>query len=69
MGHNDLGHFHRKVGDHATALRHYTKSREFCTTNPHVVEMCLNILEVSGSFYIHSSADAVNPSKATTRGT
>ncbi|PVF98382.1 hypothetical protein CPB86DRAFT_774856 [Serendipita vermifera] len=46
MGHNDLGHFHRKVGDHATALRHYTKSREFCTTNPHVVEMCLNILEL-----------------------
>jgi len=46
MGHNELGHFYRNQGDHATALRHYTKSREFCTTSPHVVDMCLYILEL-----------------------
>ncbi|CCA73886.1 related to COP9 signalosome complex subunit 1 [Serendipita indica DSM 11827] len=46
MGHNELGHFYRAHGDHATALRHYTKSREFCTSSAHVVDMCLNILEL-----------------------
>lgn len=46
MGHNELGHFYRATGDSATALRHYTKSREYCTTSPHVVDMCLYILEV-----------------------
>ncbi|KAG8827964.1 hypothetical protein FRC17_007649 [Serendipita sp. 399] len=46
MGHNELGHFYRSHGDHATALRHYTKSREFCTSSSHVVDMSLNILEL-----------------------
>ncbi|KAJ7845916.1 G protein pathway suppressor 1 [Mycena leptocephala] len=47
MGHRDLGDFYRSVGEYPTALKHYTKSREFCTTSQHVLEMCLSVLEVS----------------------
>ena len=46
MGHRDLGNFYRAVGDPATALKHFTKSREFCATGQHVLEMCLSVLEV-----------------------
>ncbi|KAF6745950.1 G protein pathway suppressor 1 [Ephemerocybe angulata] len=46
MAHRDLGDFYRQVGDYATALKHYTKSREFCATSAHVLEMCLSVLEL-----------------------
>ena len=46
MAYRDLGEFYRATGDHAAALKHYTKSREFCTTSHHVLEMCLSVLEV-----------------------
>lgn len=46
MGHRDLGDFYRSLGDFPTALKHYTKSREFCTTSQHVLDMCLSVLEV-----------------------
>lgn len=50
MGHRDLGAYYRSVGDHSTALKHYTKSREYCTTSQHVLDMCLSVLEVRFSF-------------------
>ncbi|KAH7107066.1 PCI-domain-containing protein [Auriculariales sp. MPI-PUGE-AT-0066] len=46
MAHRDLGDHYRLTADHANALKHYTKSREFCTTSQHVLEMCLSILEL-----------------------
>lgn len=46
MGHRDLADFYRSVGDYSTAMKHYTKSREFCTTSQHVLDMCLSVLEV-----------------------
>lgn len=46
MAHRDLGSFYRATGDYPTALKHYTKSREFCTTSQHVLDMCLSVLEV-----------------------
>jgi COP9 signalosome complex subunit 1 len=46
MAHRDLGDFHRATGDHATALKHYTKSREFCASSQQVLDMCLSVLEV-----------------------
>ncbi|TDL27911.1 hypothetical protein BD410DRAFT_894056 [Rickenella mellea] len=46
MAHRDLGNFYRSIGDDPAALKHHTKSREFCSTSQHVVEMCLNILEL-----------------------
>ncbi|KAF5335292.1 hypothetical protein D9611_011788 [Ephemerocybe angulata] len=35
-----------RVGDYAIVLKHYTKSREFCATGAHVLEMCLSVLEL-----------------------
>ena len=52
MAHRDLGDFHRAVGDHATALKHYTKSREYCTTSQHILDMCLSVLEVTYLFSV-----------------
>jgi len=46
MAHRDLGYFFRAVGDYGTSLKHYTKSREFCTTSQHVLDMCMSILEL-----------------------
>ncbi|KAF8665046.1 hypothetical protein AX16_000658 [Volvariella volvacea WC 439] len=46
MGHRDLAEFHRQLGDFSTALKHYTKSREFCATSQHVLDMCLSVLEL-----------------------
>ncbi|KIY73824.1 hypothetical protein CYLTODRAFT_416481 [Cylindrobasidium torrendii FP15055 ss-10] len=46
MAHRDLGDFYRSVGDYPTALKHYTKSREFCSTGQHVLDMCLSVLEL-----------------------
>ncbi|OCH90469.1 PCI-domain-containing protein [Obba rivulosa] len=46
MAHRDLGHFYRATGDHSSALKHLTKSREFCTTSQHVLDMCLSVLEL-----------------------
>ncbi|KAH9474510.1 COP9 signalosome complex subunit 1 [Psilocybe cubensis] len=46
MAHRDLGNFYRSIGDFGTALKHYTKSREFCTTSHHVLDMCMSILEL-----------------------
>ncbi|KZV95984.1 PCI-domain-containing protein [Exidia glandulosa HHB12029] len=46
MAHRDLGDFYRMTSDNSNALKHYTKSREFCTTSQHVLEMCLSVLEL-----------------------
>jgi hypothetical protein len=50
MAHRDLADHCRATGDHAGALKHYTKSREYCTTSQHVLDMCLSVLEVSVVF-------------------
>lgn len=46
MGHRDLARFLYRCGDLQGAIRSYTKSREFCTTSQHVLEMCLGVIEV-----------------------
>lgn len=46
MAHRDLGEYYRATGDFASALKHFTKSREFCSTSKHVLDMCLSVLEV-----------------------
>jgi COP9 signalosome complex subunit 1 len=51
MAHRDLADFYRSLGEHSSALKHYTKSREFCTTSQHVLDMCMSVIEV----YILSS--------------
>ncbi|EJD01854.1 uncharacterized protein FOMMEDRAFT_87024 [Fomitiporia mediterranea MF3/22] len=46
MAHRDLGNFYRATGDDGAALKHYTKSREYCTASQHVLDMCLSVLEL-----------------------
>jgi COP9 signalosome complex subunit 1 len=46
MAHRDLADFYRSLGEHSSALKHYTKSREFCTTSQHVLDMCMSVIEV-----------------------
>ncbi|KAJ3478810.1 hypothetical protein NLI96_g9502 [Meripilus lineatus] len=46
MAYRDLGDFYRSTGDFSTSLKHYTKSREFCTTGQHVLDMCMSVLEL-----------------------
>ncbi|EPS96383.1 hypothetical protein FOMPIDRAFT_1025401 [Fomitopsis schrenkii] len=74
MAYRDLGEFYRETGDHAAALKHYTKSREFCTTSQHVLEMCLSVLEllIEHRNYAHMStyvfkADAALDAASTAR--
>ena len=45
MAHQELGEFYRAAGEHAAALKHYSKSHEFCITSHCVLEMCLSVLE------------------------
>ncbi|ORY82347.1 26S proteasome subunit RPN7-domain-containing protein [Leucosporidium creatinivorum] len=47
MGHRDLARHQYKMGDLQGAIRSYTKSREFCTTSQHVLEMCMGVIEVA----------------------
>jgi COP9 signalosome complex subunit 1 len=47
MGNEDLGNHYFALGDYASALKCYSKMREFCTTPKHIAEMTLKILYVS----------------------
>ncbi|GAA5872623.1 hypothetical protein JCM8547_003712 [Rhodosporidiobolus lusitaniae] len=47
MGHRDLARHEYLTGDLQAAVRSYTKSREFCSTSQHVLEMCLGVIEVA----------------------
>ncbi|KAJ3292275.1 cop9 signalosome complex subunit [Borealophlyctis nickersoniae] len=47
MGHNDLGDHYYNCGDLANALKCYSRTRDYCTTAKHIVDMCLNVIKVS----------------------
>lgn len=46
-GHNDLGDFHYNRGDLNAALKCYVRTRDYCTTSKHIIQMCLNVIKVS----------------------
>ncbi|CAG8535831.1 18266_t:CDS:2, partial [Racocetra persica] len=58
MGHNDLGDHYYHCGNPTNALKCYSRTRDYCTTSKHVIEMCLNVIKVSielGNFsHVHS---------------
>lgn len=58
MGHNDLGDHYYNCGNLTNALKCYSRTRDYCTTAKHVIEMCLNVIKVSielGNFsHVHS---------------
>lgn len=41
------------MGDLQGAIRSYTRSREFCTTPQHILEMCVGVIEVSSRIELH----------------
>lgn len=47
MGHNDLGDFYYNRGDLNSALKCYVRTRDYCTTSKHILQMCLNVIKVS----------------------
>ncbi len=47
MAHRDLGDHFWDTGDYTEALKSYTKTRDYCSTTDHVIEMCLNVIEAS----------------------
>jgi COP9 signalosome complex subunit 1 len=46
-GHDEMGDHCVDVGDLRTAVKCYSRARDYCTTNRHVVSMCLNVIKVS----------------------
>ncbi|KAI9914617.1 hypothetical protein PsorP6_008319 [Peronosclerospora sorghi] len=47
MGHNDLGDFYFELGDLPAALKSFAQARDYCTTDKHIIEMCLNVSKVA----------------------
>ncbi|KAJ3242345.1 hypothetical protein HDU81_005098 [Chytriomyces hyalinus] len=47
MGHMDLGDHFNSCGDLQSAFKCYLRSREYCSTSKHVLDMCFNIIRVS----------------------
>ncbi|GAA5853569.1 hypothetical protein JCM5353_007785 [Sporobolomyces roseus] len=47
MGYRDLARFQYKCGELQDAVRSYTKSREYCTTSQHVLDMCMGVIEIA----------------------
>lgn len=46
-GHDDLGDHYLEMGDLSNALKCYSRSRDYCTSGKHVLNMCLNVIKVS----------------------
>ncbi|KAK9768855.1 hypothetical protein K7432_000189 [Basidiobolus ranarum] len=47
MGHKDLGDHYYHCGDLATALKCYSRTRDYCTTAKHITNMCMSVIQVS----------------------
>ena len=46
-GHDDLGDHYLDMGDLNLALKCYSRSRDYCTSGRHTLNMCLNVIKVS----------------------
>lgn len=47
MAYRDLADHLRAIGDLSEAQKYYVKTRDYCSTSENVVEMCINVIEVS----------------------
>ncbi|XP_026663095.1 COP9 signalosome complex subunit 1 isoform X1 [Phoenix dactylifera] len=47
MGYNDLGDFYYAHGQLGDAFKNYVRTRDYCTTSKHIIQMCLNVILVS----------------------
>ena len=46
MGHRDLGEYYWSIGDPSQAIKHFNKSREYCTSSQHILDFSLNVLQL-----------------------
>ncbi|MQL88788.1 hypothetical protein Taro_021366 [Colocasia esculenta] len=47
MGYNDFGDFYYAHGNLGEAFKNYVRTRDYCTTSKHIIQMCLNVILVS----------------------
>lgn len=47
MGYNDFGDFYFAHGQLGDAFKSYVRTRDYCTTSKHIIQMCLNVILVS----------------------
>jgi COP9 signalosome complex subunit 1 len=47
MGYNDIGDFYYGHGHLSEAFKSYIRTRDYCTTSKHVVQMCMHVILVS----------------------
>ncbi|RWR80770.1 COP9 signalosome complex subunit 1 [Cinnamomum micranthum f. kanehirae] len=47
MGYNDFGDFYYAHGLLADAFKSFARTRDYCTTSKHIIQMCLNAILVS----------------------
>ncbi|KAG0046274.1 hypothetical protein BGZ83_008532 [Gryganskiella cystojenkinii] len=47
MGNIDLGNHYYACGDLTSAHRCYARTRDYCTTSKHIIELCMNVIKVS----------------------
>lgn len=47
MGYNDFGDFYYSHGLLGDAFKSYVRTRDYCTTSKHIIQMCLNVILVS----------------------
>lgn len=46
MGHMDLAEHYYKCGDYENALKCYTRIRDYCTSPKHLLDQCLDAINV-----------------------
>eukprot|EP01018_Ginkgo_biloba_P004207 Gb_13469 [translate_table: standard] len=47
MGYNDFGDFFYAHGALGDAFKNYVRTRDYCTTSKHIIQMCLSVILVS----------------------
>jgi len=46
-GHDDLGDHYLDCGDLCNALKCYSRARDYCISAQHIINMCMNVIQVS----------------------
>lgn len=46
-GHDDLGDHYLDCGDYSNSLKCYSRARDYCICAQHIVNMCMNVINVS----------------------
>ncbi|KAL6499306.1 COP9/signalosome complex subunit Csn1 [Orobanche hederae] len=47
MGYNDFGEFYYAHGQFGEAFKNFVRTRDYCTTSKHIIQMCLHAILVS----------------------